>query len=353
MSEDLFAGFPYTTTAEWIAQIEKDLKGRSRSEMQWSPDGQLNIDPFVHAEDVPYSTSPIDAFGKWQIAESFVVNDARESNLQILDALRGGIESLQISCADNIDWNLLLGEVELPFIHVGLEVRGDAQQALRSFYHYASRTYRPEELSVSLRCSDRDMPIGSQASPIPLLEEHPYVRIALSPASGKHLTEGLCATILETLVFGDWNPAVLSKCDLWVTVGMHYLVEIARLRALRILWANVSSVLQFSVSHDFAIEARTADYRSEEDPYPYMIRSTVTGLAGILGGADRIDIQPADGSNHSKAFYRHLARNIHHLLRMESKFSEIPDPVAGAYYIERLTHELVEKTWELLVLKMK
>lgn len=342
MSDNLFADFPYTTPAEWLTQIEKDLKSRTRSEMRWSPDSQLNIDPFVHAEDVPNRTSPFGFFGKWQTWESFVVEDARESNQQILEALSGGVESLQISCKDNIEWELLLADVELPFIHVGLEIHGDARQALTSFIAFAGSKYHPDDLSVSLQFSNRE-------SPIPWIAAFPFVRIGLSPGHTTQIAEGLCSTIHDTLVFGDWNPERLSQCNLSVTVGMHYLVEIARLRALRTLWTNVSSVLRFSLSPAFSIEAKTTAPSIDDGQYSHMIRSTIMGLAAVLGGADRIEIQPAAGANHSKAFYRHIARNIHHLLRLESKFSEITDPVAGAYYIDQLTHDIVEKTWEMLV----
>ena len=77
------------------------------------------------------------------------------------------------------------------------------------------------------------------------------------------------------------------------------------------------------------------------------------GLAATLGGADRIYIHPAVGTNHPESFYRHIARNIHHLLRRESKFIEMNDPVAGAYDIDRVTRDLVDKVWKKLFERIK
>jgi hypothetical protein len=92
MSEHLFADFPDTTAEAWLAQITKDLKGKDPDDMFWSPDGELRINPYVHADDVPGSTAALPSFGTWKIGESFKVTDAVQSNRLILEALNGGVE---------------------------------------------------------------------------------------------------------------------------------------------------------------------------------------------------------------------------------------------------------------------
>ncbi len=339
MSDDPFADFPYTTSKEWLAQIAKDLKGRSLTEMNWSPDGDLITNPFVHTDDVLVEMPSILSFGQWQIGESFVVNDAIEANQHFLEALSGGVESLHISCEDSVHWKQLFANVELSFIHLGLDIHGDVDRAFSDFLAYASTRCKPDELRVTLLSKN--------------LDTHTQVRFCTARSSSENIADGLASVMLGTLESLSFDPVQLTKGDLSVTIGMHYLIEIARLRALRILWTNLASALKFSVSPAFAIEAYTKECSTNDDPYTHMIRSTVMGLAAVLGGADRIYIQPSVGANHSESFYRHVARNIHHLLRMESKFTEINDPVTGAYYLDNITKEIVEKAWEELLKRIK
>ncbi|HLF63172.1 MAG TPA: methylmalonyl-CoA mutase family protein [Saprospiraceae bacterium] len=339
MSEKLFSEFPYTTSKQWLAQITKDLKGRSPAEMQWSPDGDLVVHPYVHGDDVPEAMPEVPSFGKWQIGESFIVIDEKESNRQILEALRGGAESLHTSCTDTVKWEQLFADVELPFIHIGLHIKGDADQSLHDLMLFADNRWKFDELRITLYFRTA---VG-----------YPNVRFSSLPIVTERVVDGVASTLFDALDSASWDRDQLKQRDLAVSMSMHYLIEIARLRALRILWTNLVSALQFPISPVFAIEAHTKECSSQDDPYTHMIRSTVMGVAAVLGGADRVYIHPSVGMNHTESFYRHIARNIHHLLRYESKFSEISDPVSGAYYIDKLTREIVDRVWERLLQRMK
>jgi len=342
MTNNLFSEFPHTSSAEWLKQIEKDLRGKSPTDLYWSPDGKVTVNPFVHAEDVPETISVISTFGQWRIGEVFHVTDATSSQHSILTALQGGVESLHISCADNVDWGVLLSEVELPLIHLGIEIEGDAIAAIHRLLDYAKGKFDLKSLYITACSSNPD-------SLISIKDAFPQVRIGNVLQQSESVVEGIVDVIAHALDISNGSVEGLSQYDLSTTVGMHYLIEIARLRALRILWTNVSEALHFSISDAFAIEAYTRPCASDEDPHDHMIRSTIMGVASVLGGADRVYIAPAQGSGYPEPFYRHIARNIHHLLRYESKFTELPDPVAGAYYLEQLTQTITENAWARLL----
>ena len=72
-------------------------------------------------------------------------------------------------------------------------------------------------------------------------------------------------------------------------------------------------------------------------------------LAGILGGATRLTVLPANANTEqASGFTRRIARNVQHLLELESHLGKVVDPAAGSYYIEKLTGEIAEKAWNSL-----
>ena len=72
-------------------------------------------------------------------------------------------------------------------------------------------------------------------------------------------------------------------------------------------------------------------------------------LAGILGGATRLTVFPANSNTEqASGFTRRIARNVQHLLELESHLGKVVDPAAGSYYIEKLTGEIAEKAWNSL-----
>jgi methylmalonyl-CoA mutase len=73
-------------------------------------------------------------------------------------------------------------------------------------------------------------------------------------------------------------------------------------------------------------------------------------MSAVLGGADRLTVLPYDAGREAQATYpqafsRRMARNVQHLLKMESGFDQLADPAAGSYYIETLTRQLAERAW--------
>jgi methylmalonyl-CoA mutase len=133
------------------------------------------------------------------------------------------------------------------------------------------------------------------------------------------------------------------------SVGKSYFYEIARLRAFKLLWFNVLNAWGIPLqSPCVAVQFQPEAYTDEL--YTNMVRGTTMAMSAVMGGAARLSVLPYDAgretqSERSAAFSRRIARNVQHLLKMESSLHEIADPAAGSYYIERLTHQLAEQAW--------
>jgi methylmalonyl-CoA mutase len=145
--------------------------------------------------------------------------------------------------------------------------------------------------------------------------------------------------------------AVARRVRFNVPVGMSFFLEIAKLRAARMLWARVTS--DFGVRDDEArrmrLHVRTSLWhQTKYDPYVNMLRSTIESMAAIIGGMDSMYTAPFDEvSSTPGTFSKRVARNLQIVLREETRLGHVADPAAGSYYIETLTHSLAEHAWQM------
>lgn len=133
-------------------------------------------------------------------------------------------------------------------------------------------------------------------------------------------------------------------------VGSRFLVEIAKLRAARMLWARVTEACGCpEAAGSVFLLARTATSNlSAIDPHTNILRATTEGLSAVLGGCDGLTVLPYDrplGPPSERA--RRLARNTQLILREESRFDRVIDAAGGAWALESLTSDLAERAWGL------
>jgi methylmalonyl-CoA mutase len=149
--------------------------------------------------------------------------------------------------------------------------------------------------------------------------------------------------------------SLLQELQVLVSVSTSYFVEIAKLRALRLLVPQVVAAfsddtgvgLEFDTD-DLCIRAATSR-RTETmyGPYVNMLRATTEAMAAVLGGCDALTVRPYDASlRPPDAFGGRIARNVQLTLRHEAHLDRVADPAAGSYYIESLTDTLARRAWD-------
>ncbi len=133
-------------------------------------------------------------------------------------------------------------------------------------------------------------------------------------------------------------------------VGSFYFMEIAKLRAARLLWSKITE--EYGVTSEnrkMNIHARTSSYnQTVYDPYVNMLRTTTEAFSAIVGGIDSLSTNQFDERfGTADDFSRRLARNTQIILNEESHLNQIIDPAGGSFYVEKLTNDVAQKTWEL------
>jgi hypothetical protein len=132
-----------------------------------------------------------------------------------------------------------------------------------------------------------------------------------------------------------------NKILFWAQVGDSFFIEMAALRALRILANGLKAELGFEA--ELAIMASTSIHGKTKEEI--LISNPIQALTSVLGGADMLWVKPHEDSE----FGRRIALNISHLLLDEAYLSKNADPTAGSYFIEAITHAICERAWERFV----
>ncbi|MEM7792110.1 MAG: methylmalonyl-CoA mutase family protein, partial [Verrucomicrobiota bacterium] len=132
------------------------------------------------------------------------------------------------------------------------------------------------------------------------------------------------------------------------SIGSNFFMEIAKLRAARLLWARiVESFGGSSEAQKITMHARTGLYnKTQKDPYVNMLRTTTESLSAVIAGIDSLCVGNFDETIRSPGdFSRRISRNTQVILQEECELTQVVDPAGGSWTVEWLTNQVAEKSW--------
>jgi len=363
--------FPPAGAAEWRQQLLTDLKGTDPASLRWATPEGFTLEPFYTRDDLAdLPLAEIQAAQKptpgWLTTPFFVLTDPKTDNERLRSAVAREAQALLLRFTSVPDAGTLarlldgIKPSETPVF--ALTTSGgqalDLVRHLKTFIPYALRgglltdsydatTYKnlaeatrltadsPQFRSIGLR-SHRFHQAGATAT-----QELAFTLAALAEAYD-HLTEA-----------GLDIRQLLSKTMLSVPVGTSFFVELAKLRALRVLLNRFQQAWQIEPQPVFIHAETSTFYYAAVEPYTNLLRATTEAMAAVMGGCDALTVYPHDlrlsGADDEHAFAERIARNIPILLAEEAQLGSVADPAAGAYALEHLTHQLVENAWALFL----
>ena len=184
--------------------------------------------------------------------------------------------------------------------------------------------------------------------------------------SGYHMHEAGANLVQElafTLADGkEYVRAALSKgldidafagrLSFFFAIGMNFFMEVAKLRAARLIWARIMAEFnpKQKSSSLLRVHCQTSGVSlQEEDPYNNIVRTSYEALAAALGGTQSLHTNAFDEAmGLPTEFSSRIARNTQLIMQEELGITKVIDPLAGSYYVETLTDQLVEKAWEII-----
>jgi len=360
---NLFSEFPKKTKAEWLAKVEKDLKGKPLDGLDWSLFDGMTMTPFFHADDLPEAPEPLMGGrqnNSWEIGEIVLVNDVKRANRQALEALEGGVTAIGFVLKNEIsdeNLELLLKGIQHEYISTHFYFEKEITENFVVALHalILKKGQSPKIMNGSISPSSR----GAGGVPSEWKKLFPNFHFLTIKGENFYQKENPAEELSQ--IFGEAQKQIQSSIDegmnfkevastiqFSLALGINYFLAIAKIRAFKLLWEN------FAVAYDEPdvecppIEVHLATSSQAEDSDTNKISTTTQAMAAIIGGASRLYLLPSDAFENEEgtSFSRRIARNVQHLLQLESYLDRVVDPAAGSYFIENLTDALAERAWD-------
>lgn len=355
-SLNLLEEFPAQTKAEWMEIVKKDLNRSGKDEEAlWKYSDSLEFPAIQSKEDLDFEIN-LSGSSETLIRVDFEVNDVKEDNKAIRSVLNKGVNSIGLIISNKLsmdEWKVLFNKIQPEAIEIHFILGDNFQNNWTELKEFllkhethdwnGSFDFNPlleneslsndainwiketKELLPSFRVINIDL------DEFKLEENQPEKAIAQSLQ--------LVEKYINQLSKNNIKPN--NYFQLNVPVGLNYFVEIAKLRALQILWSEL-----FDGKYTLNIQTKKSIASNHPDPYWNMLRNTSIAMSAKIGGADSIFIDTnSEEELKKKDFFQRIAINIQHILKEESKFDWVQDPAAGSYYIENLTKSIAEKAW--------
>lgn len=393
----LFSDFPSITTEQWMDKITTDLKGADfEKKLVWRTNEGFNVRPFYRSEDlseVNYLNSLPGEFpyirgtkkdNNWNVRQDIKAIDAEAANTKALDVLTKGVTSLGFTLCEEVKdmdahVEMLLKNIISDDVEINFSTKHGSKKLLEAVVAYFKKTNR--DLS-KVKGSVNFDPLGCLTSTGKSCKSFDdiFSHAAEMVETGKNLPnfKTICvngrlfnnagSSIVQELAFalsmGNEYLAQLTEKGIPVNeassaikfnfgVGGNYFMEIAKIRAARLLWATI--VKSYNPTGleptKMAIHCETSQWnKTVYDAHVNMLRTQTEAMSATLGGADSLTVQPFDTIyKESDVFSERIARNQQLLLKEESHFDKVVDPSAGSYYLENLTDSIAKEAWALFV----
>lgn len=386
----LFKEFPPVSTQQWEEKIQEDLKGADYKRLIWKTVEGLNIRPYYRTEDLdklahihalpgepPFVRGAKTSDNDWEIRQEVNEEDLGKANLKAVKALSKGAQGIGLNASQVENARDLAKLIEgidskkhsVHFLHgknfpqilewlkemYTAEARGSVNFDPLGYYVLYNRFYGSRE---------KDM---DEAAALITLGKERLPAFDMISVNGQHFNNA-GASLVQELAFalaqGNEYLAALTdkgfsvddiapRMQFTLAIGSNYFMEIARLRAARLLWARIVEQYQPASPNSMKmnIHAVTSTWnKSIYDPYVNMLRTTTEAMAAAIGGADSMTVLPFDITfKKTDDFSERIARNQQIILKYESYFNKIVDPAAGSYYVENLTLSIAEASWNLFL----
>jgi methylmalonyl-CoA mutase len=360
MSKILFDEFDPVSAKAWKQKIQADLKGADYNEtLVSSTDEGIDIKPFYHADDHDYEFS-LPESPSWLVTEKLYLENVDITIENAKDVIERGTESLWITIPEADDKKLKFFEalsndhtplyVEFLFQDFKFFEKLDAvlkkqnKKVWLGFdpIHQLASTgnwfkSQKEDIAALLKTVRLESFINTINVDARLYQNAGGLMVQQLAYSLAHLNEYL------NLIDNSDSKISSINVNLLISQGSNYFFEIAKLKALRLLVNSLAS--EYNINMDLHIIAEPS--KRNHSIYDYnmnMLRTTTECMSAILGGADWVNNLAYDEIFHKRnEFGERISRNQLLILKQESYFDKVLNPVDGTYYIQNLTKELAEK----------
>lgn len=367
--KSLFKDFKKSSKKEWLAKVEKDLKGKPIAGLNWNINDKLVVSPFSHADDFEELAQPLlskKSSNDWEKGVRIIVKNVKTANKEALFLLEKGANAIGFELTQKLnkkEFLILLKGIELEwisthfifhqkswkgtvqnFVSILSEKQFDPKKVNSTFQFHDGTTIPPSEYSDILKYSNH-LPLSFFLT----INARPFYK------GTEHVVDELVMTLQKVNNYLEkWNEKdleikdFLANIQFSIQLGDAYFLNIAKVRALKILWNLLVKSWKGTLRPNFIIETHLTTTTHTEDENYNKIKATTQAMSAVIAGTNRLYIYPSDESKNKKGSLnaQRIGLNIQHLMQLEGYLDKVQDPAAGSYYIENLTDDLAEAAWE-------
>lgn len=355
MANNLFKSFDPIPPKAWKQKIQVDLKGADYNEtLIWKTSQGVDVKPFYTKEDRTHHAIDM-PFDGYKICQSVFVDDENIANQLAQKAIQKGAEAIQFKASKPFDSASLLKNIA-------------SETTLYFAFDFLNADFISE-----LASKTKNYQVYFQIDPIGHLAETGNwfgnlqkdmeelkslcAMVSNAIAVGLDLYQNAGATIPQQLAYtlahaNEYLHHLGADCakniHFTAAVGGNYFFEIAKLRALRLLWKTLTTDYGMADLETHIFSRPSLRNKGIYDYNVNMLRTTSECMSAILGGSNTIANIPYDVIYHkSNEFGERISRNQLLVLNEESGFKNAKEVVDGTYYIESLTEQLASKALDI------
>ncbi len=368
--EQLFSDFQKVTKQQWEEKLTAELKGadfesslKRQNELE-----EINYSTYAHLSDLTEEQKtvlPSTQFTKlnnndWNIASLIVVTNEKEANKKALSLLMTGASAIYFQIdKPQINWEELFPEIGFEFIETHF-ILTHAHQYFELQTYFSNRKITSVYYQIDLLHNDSlsekfdNLAAVNLPSPTRFCHVNAFAIQQCGATTWQEIAFALAEGheyLVKLMNKGFTIDQAASCIHFSLGVGANYFFEIAKFRAFRELWSEV--IEAYKPQHKHSLNAKVSAEiglmnKSLMDPYTNLLRQTTEAMAAVSGGIETLLIHPYDAKSTKGAslFTERMAINTSLILREESYFDKVIDPLGGSYSIELLSHELAQKAWK-------
>jgi methylmalonyl-CoA mutase len=349
MSESLnFQEFPIPSREDWLERLSKELKGADIIEkLHWTADQNVKGEPFYQKSADTESSGSIHELLKrdqnsWE-ARSFM-SDSDPIRIRELasEAASRDMAAIEIELNNSIQLEQLDSAVNLHFF------LSKAEHFSTSSFPQKSKCYWDILKSWAQNGGFNNNEEADRADFRSFLDQNKTVLIdtAYLADAGAFAEQQLAFSISKAsdYLHETENPSEL-RWNFRMASGSDYFLEIAKFRALRILWANLLEQGNFEVRSMSLMACNSNWNMIQADVNNNLLRQSTQAMSAVLGGADSLSLGIYNKNSGKSSSVQRISDNIQLLLKHESHLDHVVDPAAGSWYLEKLTQDLVRSAW--------
>ena len=359
MEKKLFQSFEAVTSKQWKNLIQYELKGADYNDtLVWESLEGIKVKPFYHNDEDRVENNVATKTTQFAIVQEIYVFDLEKSIQKANELLQRGAESIRFIIPNQqVDAVRLLNEVEnakaiyLQFLFLEISVIPKINQEAAKLSAEIFILIDPiHQLALDGNYYKDGVSDFKALNEIHSIATHMNwltVNASLYQNAGANMIQQIAYTLAHTNEYLNRISSFEKNITIEISVGSHYFFEIAKLRALRMCL----NALAQEYSSEITFHLLVKPTRRNKTIYDYnvnLLRTTTECMSAILGGADAVENMPYDALYHkTNEFGDRISRNQLLILKKESYFDKVNNPVDGSYYIESITKQLAEKGLEL------